>query len=89
MLFVLSLAGCAASGNGTTHLDARECSDLAANRANAPASHEREMSELSALEKAGYRPWLRWDPYYPDDLQAAQRRVEAWYQTECPQARAQ
>jgi hypothetical protein len=44
------------------------------------------QSELSALRKAGYdpSPWYD-DPYYPDDLQAAQRLVDYWFQTECQQ----
>ncbi|CAD6556781.1 hypothetical protein LMG28727_06194 [Paraburkholderia kirstenboschensis] len=38
----------------------------------------------AALRKAGYdpSPWYD-DPYYPDDLQAAQRLVDYWFQTEC------
>jgi hypothetical protein len=42
------------------------------------------QSELAALRKAGYdpSPWFD-DPYYPDDLQAAQRQVDYWFQTEC------
>jgi len=44
------------------------------------------QSELGALRKAGYdpSPWYD-DPYYPDDLQAAQRLVDDWFQTECQQ----
>jgi hypothetical protein len=46
------------------------------------------QSELVALRKAGYNPspWYD-DPYYPDDLQAAQRLVDYWFQTECQQLR--
>jgi hypothetical protein len=33
-------------------------------------------SELAALRKAGYDPSPWYDPYYPDDLQAAQRLVD-------------
>ncbi|OTP70638.1 hypothetical protein PAMC26510_13810 [Caballeronia sordidicola] len=43
------------------------------------------MSELAALEKAGYHPGWFFDPYYPADLQAAQRQVNIWYATDCPQ----
>ena len=45
------------------------------------------MSELAALEMAGYHPEWRFDPYYPADLESAQRQVDFWYRTECPQAR--
>lgn len=46
------------------------------------------QSELAALMKAGYAPSLwRDDPYYRDDLQAAQRLVDYWFQTECQRPR--
>jgi hypothetical protein len=45
------------------------------------------QSELAALRKAGYNPSPWYDPYYPDDLQAAQRLVDVWFQTECQQPR--
>jgi hypothetical protein len=82
-----SLAGCAASGTpeGAAHLSPTECRDLAARRSNAPVTPERNRSELAALEKAGYDPFRSFDPYYPDDLQAAQRQVDRWYQTDCQQ----
>jgi hypothetical protein len=41
------------------------------------------QSELGALRKAGYDPSPWYDPYYPDDLPAAQRLVDYWFQTEC------
>jgi hypothetical protein len=92
MLFAsaLSLTGCAAGtmqDRARTHLSATQCRDLTALRSNAPPTHERNLSELAALEQAGYRPSLGFDPYYPGDLQAAQRQVDRWYQTECQQAR--
>ena len=72
---VLLLAGCAAGGIPYTgsHLTPTECRDLAALRSNAPATMAQHQSELVALRKAGYNPspWYD-DPYYPDDLQAAQ-----------------
>jgi len=82
------LAGCAAGGtaSGSPHLSATQCSDLTALRENAPPNHARNMSELAALEEAGYHPELRFDPEYPEDLHAAQRRVDGWYRHECPQA---
>jgi hypothetical protein len=43
-------------------------------------------SELGALRKAGYDPSPWYDPYYPDDLQGAQRLVDYWFQTECQQS---
>jgi hypothetical protein len=84
---VYLLAGCAASdmSQSTTHLSTMECRDLAALRNNAPLTPERNGSELTALRKAGYDPSRWFDPYYPEDLQAAQRQVDRWFQTDCQQ----
>jgi hypothetical protein len=85
---VLLLAGCAAGSmsQNVTHLSALQCRDLAELRNNAPPTPERNRSELAALRKAGYDPSIRFDPYYPEDLQAAQRQVDRWFQAECQQA---
>lgn len=86
---VLCLAGCAAGGmqaGPQRHLSDAQCRDLTALRNHAPLTRERNASELAALEEAGYRPAWAWDPYYPDDLQAAQRQVDRWYQAECQPA---
>ncbi len=86
----LLLAGCAAGGMPYTgrHLSPTECRDLAALRTNAPPTLAEHQSEVTALRKAGYDPSLLWDdPYYPDDLQAAQRLVDYWFHTECQQPR--
>lgn len=83
----LLLTGCAAGGvpQSGPHLSPTECRDLAALRTNAPPTMAQHQSELSALRKAGYdpSPWND-DPWYPEDLQAAQRLVDYWFQTECP-----
>ncbi|GJH11219.1 DUF4148 domain-containing protein [Caballeronia novacaledonica] len=86
----ITLAGCAASGmqQSATNLSAAQCRDLTALRNHAPPTRERNMSELAALERAGYDPSKFYDPYYPDDLHAAQRQVDRWYRAECPEARA-
>ncbi|WP_233872880.1 DUF4148 domain-containing protein [Paraburkholderia adhaesiva] len=89
---VFVLTGCAVGGvpqgmtQSGTHLSPTECRDLAALRNNAPPTKQLNQSELSALRKAGYNPspWND-DPYYPDDLHAAQRIVDHWFVTECPQ----
>jgi hypothetical protein len=83
---VVLLAACATGGlqGGTpTHLSATQCRDLTEIRNNAPVTHERNMSELAALEEAGYHPEWSLDPYYPADLQDAQRQVNLWYESEC------
>jgi predicted lipid-binding transport protein (Tim44 family) len=88
---LLTLVGCTTGGGGAgvqTHLSATQCRDLTELRNKAPANRQRSMSELAALRQAGYHPELRFDPYYPESLERAQRQVEMWYQAECPQARA-
>ncbi|MFC5431139.1 DUF4148 domain-containing protein [Paraburkholderia denitrificans] len=88
----LLLTGCAVGTapqgwqQGGPHLTPTECRDLAALRSNAPPTMAEHQSELVALRKAGYNP-SPWDddPYYPDDLQAAQRLVNYWFDTECQQ----
>ncbi|WP_248323077.1 DUF4148 domain-containing protein [Caballeronia sp. Sq4a] len=79
------LAGCAASGPPTnaTHLSPTQCRDLAALRSNAPPTRQRNASELTALRQAGYDPSRWYDPYYPEDLQAAQRQVDIWFRADC------
>jgi hypothetical protein len=87
-ILALLVAGCAISGvpdNGP-HLSAAQCTDLTAIRNHAPPTQARNRSELAALEAAGYDPFRYYDPYYPDDLQAAQRQVDIWYQTDCQQS---
>lgn len=83
----LLLTGCVAAGvpQSGPHLSPAECRDLAALRSNPSPTKEQRQSELSALRKAGYDPSPWYDPYYPDDLQAAQRLVDYWFQTECQQ----
>jgi hypothetical protein len=70
-----------------TRLGATQCRALTEIRNKAPVTRERNMHELAALEQAGYHPEWSVDPYYPADLQAAQRQVDIWYQAACPQAR--
>ncbi|BCF97973.1 hypothetical protein PPGU19_025420 [Paraburkholderia sp. PGU19] len=87
-VLVLLLAGCAVGGvpQSGPHLSPTECRDLAALRSNAPPTMAQHHSKLAALRKAGYdpSPWYD-DPYYPEDLQAAQRLVDYWFETECQQ----
>src|SRR6478609_5702102 len=63
------------------YLTDRECHDLTALRTNPSPTMAEHQSELAALRKAGYDPSPFWDdPYYPEDLQYAQRLVDYWYQ---------
>lgn len=45
-------------------------------QSNQPVTRAQVRAELIQLEKAGYQPG-RDDPYYPEDIQAAQARVSA------------
>ncbi|RKT14097.1 uncharacterized protein DUF4148 [Paraburkholderia sp. RAU2J] len=65
-----------------------QCRDLTAIAAHAPPTRQSNASELAALRRAGYDPSPWYDPYYPDDLQAAQRLVDYWYRMECVPARS-
>jgi hypothetical protein len=44
---------------------------------NQPLTRAQVRAQLVELEQAGYRPSLGFDPYYPDDVQAAERKVAA------------
>ncbi|QGZ58636.1 DUF4148 domain-containing protein [Paraburkholderia acidiphila] len=83
----LLLTGCTAPGmpQSRPHLSSTECRDLASLRRSAPATMAQHKSELAALRKAGYNPSPWNDPYYPEDLEAAQRVVDHWFDTECLQ----
>ncbi|PMS19795.1 hypothetical protein C0Z18_13320 [Trinickia dabaoshanensis] len=85
-VLTLSLAGCAVQGapqSGYAPLSAAQCRDLTALKNGAPLTRERNLSELAALEEAGYQPSPFFDPYYPEDLQAAQHQVDRWYDAQC------
>ena len=89
---VLLLAGCANGGmepGRRAHLTALQCRELTATKNGAPATRERNMGELAALEQAGYHPERSLEPNYPTDLQAAQWQVGVWFQEECKQGRPQ
>ena len=89
LVLASALAGCAAGGgaqqSARTHLSPTQCRDLTALRNKEPLTHQRNLSQLAALEAAGYNPSWGFDPYYPADLQAAQQRVDQWYATDCQQ----
>jgi hypothetical protein len=72
------------------YLSDAECRDLTAIRTNPNPTLAQHQTEMAALRKAGYDPSPFYDdPYYPDDLQAAQRLLDFWYRAECTGAPAQ
>jgi hypothetical protein len=89
--FALMLAGCVAGGmqQNSIRLTPTQCRDLTALRNHAPLTPQRNLSELAALKAAGYDPSRFFDPYYPDDLQAAQRQVDQWYAEDCQSMQTQ
>jgi len=44
---------------------------------NGPKTRAEVKQELIQVEQAGYNPALANDPYYPNDIQAAEQRVRA------------
>jgi len=83
---VLLVAGCTVGGMPLPdrYLSDAECRALAARKANTSPTFAENQAELGALRKAGYDPPpFSDDPYYPDDLQAAQQVVDYWFHTEC------
>ncbi|MDR5781516.1 DUF4148 domain-containing protein [Caballeronia sp. LZ065] len=81
----VALSGCVTSAGqyDGRHLSPQQCVDLTALKNQEPLTRARNLSELAALEQAGYDPSRFFDPYYPDDLHQAQRLVDQWYQAEC------
>ena len=84
---VVLLTGCTAGSvpHSGPHLSPTECRDLASLGRNTPPTMALHKSELAALRKAGYNPSPWNDPYYPEDLETAQRLVDYWFDTECQQ----
>ncbi|AUT61947.1 DUF4148 domain-containing protein [Paraburkholderia terrae] len=46
-------------------------------QSNQPITRAQVRAELVQLEKAGYRPGAGTEAHYPDEIQAAQARVDA------------
>ena len=90
-LVVAALSGACATGpvpDPGRNLTDQQCQDLTAIRAHEPATRQRNASELAALRRAGYDPSPWFDPFYPQDLQDAQRLVDYWYRMECGPAQS-
>ncbi|KMQ80329.1 hypothetical protein BPMI_02430c [Candidatus Burkholderia pumila] len=92
LMFTLALADCVTNTGmqqSATRLSPGQCRDLTVLRDHAPLAPGRNCSELAALEAAGYDPSRFFDPYYPNDLQQAQRQVDQWYAADCQQTRTE
>ncbi|MEA3119431.1 MAG: hypothetical protein QOI13_2701 [Paraburkholderia sp.] len=75
-----------ASAMAGSKLTADECNDYPFKPVVGEITHAQLVRELAELESVGYEPYKN-DYYYPNDLQAAQARLQAKYVAECtPQA---
>ena len=70
------------SAMADSHLTAEQCNDYPFKPVEGRVTHAQLVQELAELESVGYEP-DRWDPYYPNDLQAAQARLHAKYLADC------
>jgi Domain of unknown function (DUF4148) len=70
------------SAMADSHLTAEQCNDYPFKPVEGHVTHAQLVQELAELESVGYEP-DRWDPYYPNDLQAAQARLHAKYLADC------
>jgi Domain of unknown function (DUF4148) len=70
------------SAMADSHLTAEQCNDYPFRPVEGHVTHAQLVQELAELESVGYEP-DRWDPYYPNDLQAAQARLHAKYLADC------
>ncbi|AOI57885.1 DUF4148 domain-containing protein [Burkholderia diffusa] len=64
------------------HLTPQECSAYPFVHTRHEVTHADLVRELAELEQVGYEP-AHSGPYYPDDLDAAKRRLAAEYRTDC------
>ncbi|MBN3724611.1 DUF4148 domain-containing protein [Burkholderia sp. Ac-20379] len=67
-------------------MTAQECHSYKASRANRPLTRADVVGNLDALEAAGYTPARGNDPYYPDDIQAAEKKLARMEVKDCGNA---
>ena len=77
VLLTVSAAGWASPG-----LTPQQCNDYPFTRLKTEVTHKQLMNELSELEAVGYDPSAN-DNYYPSDLMAAQKKLNAEYRRDC------
>jgi Domain of unknown function (DUF4148) len=70
------------SAMADSHLTAAQCNDFPFTPVEGKVTHAQLVQELAELESVGYQP-ERWDPHYPNNLQAAQARLHAKYLADC------
>jgi hypothetical protein len=77
VLLTVSAASWASPG-----LTPQQCNDYPFTRLKTEVTHNQLMNELSELEAVGYDPSAN-DNYYPSDLMAAQKKLNAEYRRDC------
>lgn len=64
-------------------LTPQQCSDYPFTHTKGPVTHAQLMNELSELESVGYNPSAGDEDDYPTDIETAEHKLTAKYQTDC------
>ena len=64
-------------------LTPQECKDYPFVAQRGELTRYQVLEELKELEAVGYRPSMANDPYYPVDIEKAQKRLWAEYARDC------
>lgn len=81
---VFALLSClAAPAFASAKLTPQQCQDYPFVRTTRPVTHQQLQNELRELESVGYSPSDGDDDDYPQDLQAAEHRLQAKYRADC------
>lgn len=84
VLMALLLAA-SASAMAAPHLTPQECNAYPFKPLKGEVTHRQLMRELGELEAVGYNP-ADDDAVYPADLEAAEKKLQAEYRTDCAPA---
>jgi hypothetical protein len=77
------LLAASASALAAPTLTPQQCNDYPFVKTQGPLTHRQVIQELKELEAFGYQPTLGNDPYYPDDINAAQALLWKEYARDC------
>ncbi|HKT98206.1 MAG TPA: DUF4148 domain-containing protein [Paraburkholderia sp.] len=73
----------AAPAFASAKLTPQQCQDYPFVRTSHPVTHQQLQNELGELEAVGYNPFDSDDDDYPQDLQAAEHRLQEKYRADC------
>ncbi|CAD6507414.1 DUF4148 domain-containing protein [Paraburkholderia metrosideri] len=82
LLTTLLLIG-SASAMAAPGLTQQQCNDYPFKQMTGEVTHKQLMRELGELEAVGYQPSSGDDANYPDDLEAAEQKLQAEYRADC------